>query len=307
MKKIKLGFLVAALIIAVFAAIILCRVGINHVFAKMVDSGNYYILFEDMEDEARYVGLEQKVLEILPYDAYVMNYNIGNNYYKNGDYSKAQVYYQKCLEYDLSEEKECSVRINLTMTKIQQIDFNTVYTEYEAFQNDEEVDLEALIEKIDGVIDELKSNRTILTEKNCAGEEDNNGHSQEAETLKKDIDDKIEELEKMKEEIQKKLDEQQDQQDQNQQDDQQNDQQSSQSNSNNDSSDDSTNDDNASEPDEVDDTREDEIKESIKSKEEESNSENAKTHQEYDEEEGSRSYWNDYDYYEQKESEERIW
>ena len=304
MKKVKFGFLGTALFIAVFAAIVMCRVGGNHIFAKMVNSGDYYILMESMEDEERYVQMEEDVLEVLPYDAYIMNYNLGNAHYKDGDYSKAQIYYEKCLEYELPEGEECSVRINLTMTKIQQIDFNTIDAGYEAFKNDEEVDLEALIKKIDEVIDQLKADRGILTEKNCAGAEDDNGHSKEAESLKKDIDNKIEELEKMKEEIQQKIDEQkQDQQqdqDQQNQDQSQDDQNQQDQNQNQDQS--------QSEPDEVDDETEEEIKEKMEEKQSGAREEREETQQEAEEDRESQGYWDSY-YGDgsPEESEERVW
>lgn len=313
MKKVKFGFLAAAFVIAILAVIVFGRVGLNHVFAKMVDSGKYYILMEDMEDRDRYMNMEQKVLEMLPYDAYVMNYNLGNANYKNKDYSKAQIYYGKCLEFELPKQKECSVRINLTMTKIMQIDFNTVDTGYEAFKNDEEVDKEALIKKIDGVIDQLKADREILTEKNCAGAEDDNGHSKEAETLKKDIDDKIEELEKMKEEIQKKIDEEKQQnkdQDQNQQDqDKQNEQKSSDDKQNQDNKQDQNN--NNSKPDDVDDDREDDIKEKMKEKEQDARQEREDDQKQSQKNKESQEYWDNYTYGSEggqnDKSKERIW
>ncbi|MBQ1457316.1 MAG: hypothetical protein IIZ20_02315 [Butyrivibrio sp.] len=313
MKKVKFGFLAAAFVIAILAVIVFGRVGLNHVFAKMVDSGKYYILMEDMEDRDRYMNMEQKVLEMLPYDAYVMNYNLGNANYKNEDYSKAQIYYEKCLEFELPKQKECSVRINLTMTKIMQIDFNTVDTGYEAFKNDEEVDKEALIKKIDGVIDQLKADREILTEKNCAGAEDDNGHSKEAETLKKDIDDKIEELEKMKEEIQKKIDEEKQQnkdQDQNQQDqDKQNEQKNSDDKQNQDNKQDQNN--NNSKPDDVDDDREDDIKEKMKEKEQDARQEREDDQKQSQKNKESQEYWDNYTYGSEggqnDKGKERIW
>jgi hypothetical protein len=313
MKKVKFGFLAAAFVIAILAVIVFGRVGLNHVFAKMVDSGNYYILMEDMEDRDRYMNMEQKVLEMLPYDAYVMNYNLGNANYKNKDYSKAQIYYEKCLEFELPKQKECSIRINLTMTKIMQIDFNTVDTGYEAFKNDEEVDKEALIKKIDGVIDQLKADREILTEKNCAGAEDDIGHSKEAETLKKDIDDKIEELEKMKEEIQKKIDEEKQQnkdQDQNQQDqDKQNEQKNSDDKQNQDNKQDQNN--NNSKPDDVDDDREDDIKEKMKEKEQDARQEREDDQKQSQKNKESQEYWDNYTYGSEggqnDKSKERIW
>ena len=313
MKKVKFGFLAAAFVIAILAVIVFGRVGLNHVFAKMVDSGKYYILMEDMEDKDRYMNMEQKVLEMLPYDAYVMNYNLGNANYKNEDYSKAQIYYEKCLEFERPKQKECSVRINLTMTKIMQIDFNTVDTGYEAFKNDEEVDKEALIKKIDGVIDQLKADREILTEKNCAGAEDDNGHSKEAETLKKDIDDKIEELEKMKEEIQKKIDEEKQQnkdQDQNQQDqDKQNEQKNSDDKQNQDNKQDQNN--NNSKPDDVDDDREDDIKEKMKEKEQDARQEREDDQKQSQKNKESQEYWDNYTYGSEggqnDKGKERIW
>lgn len=310
MKKVKFGFLAAAFFIALFAMIMLCRIGTNHVYAKMVDSGNYYILMESMEDEERYTNMEEKVLEFLPYDAYIMDYNLANAHYKNADYSKAQIYYEKCLEFELPQDRDCSVRINLTMTKIQQIDFNTIYTGYEAFKNDEEVDKEALIDKIDGVINELKEDREIITVNNCAGAEDDNGHSQEAESLKKDIDDKIKELEDMKEEIQKKIDEEKQEQQQDQQEQQDNNDQNEENDQNQDQQEENDqNSEEESEPDDVSDDREDDIKEQMEEKESGAREEREETRERAQEYDDSDEYWRQYTDGEISSSDgnERIW
>ncbi len=280
MKKIKFAFLAVGLFVTFLSLIILFRVGGNHLFAKMVDKEEYYIIMESMEDEERYMGMEESVLETLPYDAYVMDYNIANAYYNDGDYSKAQIYYERCLDFDMPQDKDCSVRINLTMTRLQQIGFEAVYTEYEAFEKGEEVDKEALIQNIDKVIEKLKEDREILTENNCAGAEDDDGHSSDAEALKKDIDNKIEELEKMKEELQKKIDEEN--KDQNQDQDQNEQQNQDQSSSEQNDDQDQSNDQEQSEAGDVDDEREDDIKEQIKEREESDRKENSEDKRDYD-------------------------
>lgn len=288
MKKFRFVFLAVGSFVTFLALIVLFRVGGNHLFAKMVDKEEYYIIMESMEDEERYMGMEESVLETLPYDAYVMDYNMANAYYNDGDYSKAQIYYERCLDFNMPQDKECSVRINLTMTKLQQIGFEAIYSEYEAFEKGEEVDKEALIRNIDDVIEKLQEDREILTEKNCAGEEDDDGHSDDAEALKKDIDNKIEELEKMKEELQKKIDEEnKDQNQEEQQDDQQSQDQSS--NEQNDDQDQNS-DQEQSEAGDVDDEREDDIKEQIKERESSDRKETSEDRRDYDYGSGSQGW-----------------
>lgn len=111
---------------------------------------------------------------------YVAKYNYGNILYKNGEYEEAVEQYKEALNGIIPKEKECNVRINyaLAICKTVKID-------------------ESDIESIKTAIKTYEKAIDILTEKGCANKDDYNGHSREAEQLKKDIEKEIERLKKL--------------------------------------------------------------------------------------------------------------
>ncbi len=109
-------------------------------------------------------------------ESYIYHYNQGNLFYKNGKYKEAINEYYKALEKYIPKGKECSIRINLALAKIATIE--DINSEEDRQKN----------------IDTLLSARNVLCEKGCANSNDNNGHSEEAEKLKQDIDKLLEKL-----------------------------------------------------------------------------------------------------------------
>ena len=119
-----------------------------------------------------------KIINVIqPYIAY---YNLGNIYYQTGKYEEAINEYKNALNTYVPKYKECNIRINyvLAICKTVQVD-----------EKDEESIKEA-IKKYESAID-------ILTEDGCANKNDNNGHNEKAEKLKKDIQDEIDRLKKL--------------------------------------------------------------------------------------------------------------
>ncbi len=179
------------------------RYVINEQFVSAYRSGNYQA---EKETSLTNVNL---VESYLPY------YNLGNVAYKEEDYTRAIAYYKQALEMDPPEGKDCAVRINLALSLIKKIDFNDLGTE----------------KKLNNAIQTLRTARTILTAHNCAGANDDNGHSPEAEQLKKDIDEMLDKLENPPDDQdQEENNGQDDQQDQNQDDENQDDQNQDQQN-----------------------------------------------------------------------------
>ncbi len=113
---------------------------------------------------------------------YVAPYNVGNVKYLNGDYENAAQYFYYALGKEHPEEKDCLIRINLALSLLRSYPFETMDR-----QDPDEV-AEAL--------DVLRTARQFLTENGCADEASDsfNGHSKDAEKLKRDIDDMIREL-----------------------------------------------------------------------------------------------------------------
>lgn len=115
-------------------------------------------------------------------EPYIVYYNNGNVMYKRMDYEAAEDYYIQALEHNPPEGKECSVRINLALTKLE-------------FLGDDFM----LPQNIDKSIELLEECLDILSEDDCANDE-GNGHNNRAQRLYNEIKDLLEELKKEKEE-----------------------------------------------------------------------------------------------------------
>lgn len=121
--------------------------------------------------------------------SYIAYYNYGNILYQNGKYTEAIEEYKKALAKRSPKEKECKIRINcaLAICKTVQVD--------EKDQN-----------SITNAIKTYESAIEVLTQKGCANKKDNNGHSQEAQKLKNDIQKEIDRLKKLQQSEQNKDD-----------------------------------------------------------------------------------------------------
>ena len=106
-------------------------------------------------------------------------YNLGNVSYQQEDYDAAVGWYQQSLEKNPpEEEKECAVRINLALALLHKVDYEHLDTE----------------KAVSTAVQQLLQARGILTEHGCADPEGTEGHSPEAEQLKKEIDEFLKKL-----------------------------------------------------------------------------------------------------------------
>lgn len=113
------------------------------------------------------------------YQPCIVHYNYGNVLFKSEKYNEAIDEYTKALELFPCKTQECKIRINLALAKLRLID-----------EHDNSED------NLNKILNILQSARDVLCEKGCANKYDDNGHSEEAEKLKKEIDEKIKELNK---------------------------------------------------------------------------------------------------------------
>ena len=126
--------------------------------------------------------------------SYVADYNYGNILYQNGDYESAIEQYKKSLsDKTIPEDRECSVRINYALAICKTVKLD---------ESDEQ-SIKKAISIYESAID-------VLTEHGCANKNDDNGHSEKAEKLKKDIQNEIERLKKLLEENSNNKDEEKD-------------------------------------------------------------------------------------------------
>lgn len=105
----------------------------------------------------------------------VINYNKGNNAFRQQEYEWAESRYEDSLYFSPTKRRECKVRINYALSIVTPITPESV-----TWDNLEESILR------------LEEAKNILTEHDCAHEHDTNGHNKKAQTLKNEIDDYIE-------------------------------------------------------------------------------------------------------------------
>ncbi len=132
-------------------------------------------------EEGKYLVSKAKALTYFNFpQSYVSNYNYGNILYQNGEYEGAIKEYQKALSYIVPKYKKCNIRINYALALCKTVKLD-----------------ESKQESIKNAIDTYESAINVLTEEGCANKNDNNGHNQNAQQLKKDIQKEINRLKKL--------------------------------------------------------------------------------------------------------------
>ncbi|MBO4926883.1 MAG: tetratricopeptide repeat protein [Clostridiales bacterium] len=133
------------------------------------------------------------LLEIFNFtEPYIVYYNNGNVMYQNKDYEAAIEYYEKALEMDPPEGKECPIRINLALAKLALLGEDAMTPE----------NIEDTIELLEECLD-------ILSEDNCANDK-GKGHDNRAQRLYDEIKEMLEQAEQEQQQQQKDQDQQQD-------------------------------------------------------------------------------------------------
>ena len=174
-------FFILASVIAgiVFAAglFVAMRFAVNEFYNLAYERG-YYL------DRSATTKMNPQIME-----GFVPYYNTGNTDFRNGQYEKAAGNFMQALEENpphddeaIQEhtENECRIRINLSLSLLNQIDFKNLRL------NDREA--------VDNAIEQLLVAREVLTADECAHFDDPGGHNADAEQLKKEIDEVLKRL-----------------------------------------------------------------------------------------------------------------
>ena len=162
----KLVFIIVYSILVLGCCVLVFNYGYN-AFVKYCYSHNNY-------------SINAKPLQIFNWtEGYVAYYNQGNIEYQKGEYLNAIDAYEKALNENPPEEKECAIRINMALAMLA-----TLGDSY----NDPIF--------IDSTLPILYGARDVLLENGCATEA-GDGHSATAEKLKEEIEAMIEEVEEM--------------------------------------------------------------------------------------------------------------
>ena len=168
MKKtpLRMWFIgLVGLIALAVALMMVYRLAVNHGFVRAYANEDYN------------TQNEEKLLKFNFPESYIPYYNLGNAAYKRGDYTSAISYYTEALKNFPTEKRECLIRINLALSMCNTIDFYNLNSQ----------------DKVDTALFILYKARDVLLEKGCASD-DGQGHNQDAQQLKEDIDKMIEKL-----------------------------------------------------------------------------------------------------------------
>ncbi len=172
----KKAFKIIAIIIGVVLFLFFGLLTFNYFY-------NEFTISKYEEHDYSYdVDLLTNTAIIQPYLAY---YNNGNIHYQNGEYQEAIEDYKEALEHNPPhEDEECDIRVNLALAVIA-----TLPEDYAALEN------------IDQSIETLEEARDYLLEEDCAMEAED-GHDEDAQQLKEEIDELIKQLEEKKQQSQ---------------------------------------------------------------------------------------------------------
>ena len=158
---------IAALVCAVFLIVRWCM---NAYYVSEAEKGHYH------------PEIEERLTQLNFPDGYIVWYNLGNYYYQEGDYEESVDCYYRAIDCGIPYEKECEVKVNLALAMINELSEE----EWDAFLDAEtsaEMDAQARnVEKT------LITARSILIEDGCAHEDDEDGHNEQAQILKDEID-----------------------------------------------------------------------------------------------------------------------
>ena len=111
---------------------------------------------------------------------YIFHYNRGNEFYELGQYEKAASEYEKSLKFYVPNGKECDIRVNYALSMCAGLNLNNI----SGLTEDEKTVMIGILET---AID-------ILVEEECAHRDDNNGHDDEAQKLKNELQEIIDML-----------------------------------------------------------------------------------------------------------------
>ncbi len=161
--------LISAIAALVCSFHLIARWCINTIYTVAAGNGLYIPVFEEMLTGINFP------------EGYKVWYNIGNYHFQKGDYKQAENDYYKAIVCGIPYEKECPVKINLALATINELSDD----EWEAFFETEDIENDP---KALTVQNALLTAKTILIEDGCAHDEDENGHDEQAQILKDEIE-----------------------------------------------------------------------------------------------------------------------
>lgn len=111
---------------------------------------------------------------------YIFHYNRGNEFYELGQYEKAASEYESSLKLYVPKGRECDIRVNYALSMCAGLNLNDI----QSLTADEKTEI---INTLEAAID-------ILVEEGCANRNDDNGHDEDAQKLKNELQEIIDML-----------------------------------------------------------------------------------------------------------------
>lgn len=167
----KVVFAIVYVILLVMCALFGFRYLYNAYAVNSYNQGNYAVSLEPLEN----FNLFEK---------YVLPYNQGNIHYMKGEYIEAVRAYDMALSKNPPEKKECDIRVNKALAMLKTVEADYLNPDASNIEHTKEV---------------LRQAREVLLEVGCASD-DGNGHDEDAQTLKEEIDKMLEEMEQQSQE-----------------------------------------------------------------------------------------------------------
>ena len=161
MKKILLT--IGYFILIIISSVMIVRYGYNAFLIYQYNQQNY--------------SVSTMPLSLFNFtESYIVHYNQGNLFYQTGKYEDAIRAYKTTLALRMPKKKECDVRVNLALAML-----GTIKDTYDDLSYK------------DATLQVLMAAREVLLEDGCA-KDDGEGHDEEAQKLKEEIDKMIEDL-----------------------------------------------------------------------------------------------------------------
>ncbi|MGN0401476.1 MAG: tetratricopeptide repeat protein [Acetatifactor sp.] len=134
-------------------------------------------------------GIAAVMMLTVVFQRYIYHYNRGNGFYESGQYEKAAAEYEKALNCHIAHRKECNIRINTALAMVAPLDFKNT-TKLSKKERKEYINI------LEDAVD-------VLVEEGCAHKNNQDGHDEDAQQLKDELQEIIEELEREKPEEEK--------------------------------------------------------------------------------------------------------
>jgi tetratricopeptide (TPR) repeat protein len=199
-KEYKKYILIGIIVLSIILVKLIVKVTLNNSFIKQYEKGLYTSSGLDINS----------IVNI--YEPYIVKYNYGNYFYKNGEYEKAYEKYVSALKHRIPDDRICKVKINTSLSLVMQLESKKTRDEQNALLDkaasylDDDCNDKApqedqkTAEELRQIIEKLRNNQ----EKKDDGKDDGGGKDDNEDDP---LDDKLNQIERDNENAERRRDE----------------------------------------------------------------------------------------------------